>query len=90
MKCPHRFTLPEKKQECIKHDCEFFTHLVGMNPQTGQPTDEWGCAIKWLPILNIENSNQQRQTAASIDMLRSVVNRQMQTLPILEEKNGIS
>jgi hypothetical protein len=64
-KCPYRFNL--KKQECIEHDCEFFTHLVGMNPQTGTPQDEWGCSLKWLPILMIEASNMTRQVSAALD-----------------------
>lgn len=58
---------PLLKKKCIEHDCEWFTHLVGMSPQTGQPQDEWGCAVKWLPILLVENSNMSRQVAASID-----------------------
>jgi hypothetical protein len=66
-KCPLRFNLSERKQECIKHDCELYTHLQGMNPQTGQPTDEWGCAMAWLPILLTENSSMTRQVKASLD-----------------------
>lgn len=77
-KCPWRFHLPEKKQTCIKHDCEFYIHLQGMDPQTGQPRDEFGCSIRWLPILLIENSNQQRQTKAGIDKVATEVNKHKQ------------
>lgn len=66
---------PLLKKPCIEHQCEWFVHLVGMNPQTGQPTDEWGCSIKWLPVLLVENSQQQRQTAASVDKVANQVQR---------------
>ena len=43
-------------EECMKLKCEWFTQVRGMNPQTGQEVDEWGCAVTWLPMLLIENS----------------------------------
>lgn len=67
---------PLIKAPCLEHGCEFWEHLVGMNPQTGQPMDEWKCAIKWLPVLLVENSNQQRQTAASVDKCANQIHRQ--------------
>jgi hypothetical protein len=42
-----------------------------MNPNTGEDIDEWGCAITWLPLLTIENSQQQRQTAAAVESFRN-------------------
>lgn len=65
MKCPLI------KKACIKYDCAWYTHLTGHNPNTGVPMDEWGCAMTWLPILLVENSQQQRQTAASVDSFRN-------------------
>lgn len=70
-KCP---LLGGKK--CIEHQCMFWTHLVGMNPQTGQPTDEWNCALAWLPTLLIENANQVRKSAASTDKVATEVRKQ--------------
>lgn len=58
---------PLLRKPCIQDRCEFWVHLMGMNPQTGQPMDEWSCTFRWLPVLLVENSNQQRQTAASVD-----------------------
>lgn len=75
-KCPYRFGLPKKDQECIKNDCEMYTHLTGMNPQTGQPMDSFRCAISFIPILLVENSQQQRQTAASVDKVANQIYRQ--------------
>lgn len=62
--------------ECLQHGCEFWIHLQGTNPQTGQPTDEFGCTYRWIPVLLVENSQQQRQTAASIDKVANQIHRQ--------------
>jgi hypothetical protein len=43
----------------------------GKNPQTNQEVDEWGCAIAWIPLLTIENSQQQRQTGAAVESFRN-------------------
>lgn len=66
-KCAYRFNLPKKEQGCIEHECEFYTHLLGPNPQTGVSEDQWGCAVSWLPILLIENAGQVRKNTASTD-----------------------
>ena len=51
--------------------CSWFTQVRGQNPQTGEPVDEWGCAVTWLPLLLIENSNQTRQAGAAIESFRN-------------------
>jgi len=56
---------------CRQTDCAWFTQLRGNNPNTGEPVDEWGCAIAWLPMLMIENSQQQRQTGAAVESFRN-------------------
>lgn len=45
----------------------------GKHPQTGADVDEWGCAMSWLPVLLIENSQQQRQTGAAVESFRNEV-----------------
>lgn len=64
---------PLLQKECIQHQCEFYIHMIGMDPQTGQPKDEWGCTFRWLPILLTENANQIRQAAASSDKVANEV-----------------
>ncbi len=56
---------------CRQLDCAWFTKLAGTNPNTGQQVDEWGCAVAWLPVLLIENSQQQRQTGAAVESFRN-------------------
>lgn len=51
--------------------CLWHTRLRGINPQTGQEIDNDGCAVAFLPILLIENSQQQRQTAAAVESTRN-------------------
>ena len=56
---------------CRQLDCAWFIKLQGKNPQNGQEVDEWGCSMAWLPILMIENSQQQRQTGAAVESFRN-------------------
>lgn len=62
---------PLIKKDCIQLKCTWFMQVRGMNPNTGQEIDEWGCAMTWLPILTIENSQQQRQTGAAVESFRN-------------------
>jgi hypothetical protein len=43
----------------------------GNNPNTGEEIDDYGCAIAWLPVMMIENSQQQRQTGAAVESFRN-------------------
>ena len=62
---------PLIKKDCIQTKCAWFTQVRGTHPQTGQEVDEWGCAISWMPVLLIENSQQQRQTGAAVESFRN-------------------
>lgn len=53
--------------------CLWKVRLRGMNPQSGQEVDSDGCAIAFLPILLIENSQRQNQTAAAVESTRNAV-----------------
>jgi len=62
---------PLIKEDCKGLGCNWFTQIRGMNPNTGQEVDEWACAITWLPVLLIENSQQQRQTGSAVESFRN-------------------
>lgn len=62
---------PLIKKDCIGLKCAWFTHVRGMNPNTGEEVDEWSCAINWLPMMLIENSQQQRSTGAAVESFRN-------------------
>lgn len=56
---------------CRQLECAWFMKIAGTNPNTGESVDEWGCSMAWLPILMIENSQQQRQTGAAVESFRN-------------------
>lgn len=58
-------------EPCKELECAWFMKIRGSNPNTGQEVDEWGCSMAWLPILLIENSQQQRQTGAAVESFRN-------------------
>ncbi len=45
--------------------------IRGNNPNTGEEIDDYGCSIAWLPVLMIENSQQQRSTGAAVESFRN-------------------
>ena len=68
-------------EECMKLKCAWFTQIRGQNPQSGEEVDEWGCAVTRLPMLLIENSQQQRQTGAAVESFRNeTVKRMVNTI----------
>lgn len=62
---------PLIKADCKGLECSWFTQIRGHNPNTGEDVDEWACAVNWLPMLMIENSQQQRQTGAAVESFRN-------------------
>lgn len=58
-------------EPCKQLDCAWFLKIRGQNPNTGEDIDEWGCSMAWLPVLMIENSQQQRQTGAAVESFRN-------------------
>ena len=56
---------------CRKFDCAWFMKIAGKNPNTGEPTEEWGCSMAWLPIQMIENAQQLRSTGAAFESFRN-------------------
>lgn len=62
---------PLIKDDCVGLKCSWFTQVRGTNPNTGKEIDEWACATAWLPMLLIENSQQQRQTGAAVESFRN-------------------
>lgn len=64
---------------CKELECAWFTQVRGTNPNTGKEVDEWACAMAWLPMLLIENSQQQRQTGAAVESFRNEMVRANET-----------
>jgi hypothetical protein len=64
---------PLIKKDCVGLKCSWFTQVRGMNPNTGEMVDEWGCAVTWIPMLQIETSQQARQAGAAVESFRNEV-----------------
>jgi len=62
---------PLLQKTCIEHKCAWYTRLMGNNKNTGQPIDDYGCAVAWMPVLMVETAYETRQTAAAIESLRN-------------------
>lgn len=58
-------------EPCKQLDCAWFMKVVGQDSNTGNQVDEYGCAVSWLPVLMIENSQQQRSTGAAVEDFRN-------------------
>lgn len=56
---------------CRELECAWFMKVAGTNPNTGKDVEDWGCAMAWMPILTIENSQQQRSTGAAVESFRN-------------------
>jgi hypothetical protein len=83
---------PLIKKDCIGLKCAWFTQVRGTNPNTGKEVDEWACAITWMPVLLIENSQQQRQTGAAVESFRNEMikaNRASQDLLIAAQQKTV-
>ena len=77
-------------KDCIGLECSWFTQIRGVHPQTGEEIDEWGCAVTWMPVLLIENSQKQRETGAAVESFRNeTLNRLSQTITMKAIENPI-
>jgi len=62
---------PLIKDECVGLKCSWFTQVRGMNPNTGEEVDDWACAVSWIPMMQIETSQQARQAGAAVESFRN-------------------
>lgn len=75
---------PFIKEDCVQMKCALFTCLRGINPNTGEDIDEWGCAVGWLPSLLINTANEARKNSAATESFRNeMVNQGQQNQQVL-------
>ena len=53
------------------HVCAWQMSFEGTNPQTQEKSSEKGCAMNWIPLLLVENTMQQKSTAAAVESFRN-------------------
>jgi hypothetical protein len=68
--CPLGAKCEEAKDGAI-HRCAWFAKVRGVNVNTGEEVDEWGCSMNWMPMLMVENSKHQRDTGHEINVFRN-------------------
>ena len=56
---------------CRQLECAWFMKVQGKNPNTGEQIEDWACSMAWIPMLLIENSQQQRQTGGAVESFRN-------------------
>lgn len=56
---------------CRQLECAWFLKIAGKDPQSGKDIEDWGCSMAWMPMLMIENSQQQRATGAAVESFRN-------------------
>ena len=76
---------PLLKEPCIKARCAWWTHLIGENPQTHLPVDEYKCAVTWLPVMLVEVAQKTNQTGAAIESSR---NSTLEKLDVLVQREA--
>lgn len=58
---------------CIEHRCKWYVHIRGKHPQSDADMDFHDCAVRWIPILLIENSKEMRHAGSAIESFRNEV-----------------
>ncbi len=58
-------------EDCRKLECAWYTKVSGTHPQSGEPVEEYGCAVAWIPFLQIDTSKHVNQAGAAIESLRN-------------------
>lgn len=73
IKCPYTGFTKTCFEGVTEHNCPKWVHTMGNHPQTGVPMDRYDCSDAIVPLLLIENSRMQYQTAAAIESFRDNV-----------------
>ena len=82
--CPlHNF------EPCKQLDCAWFTKIAGKNPQGQKEVEEWGCAITFMPILMVANTNSNTRTQAAVESFRNKMVSQQEELLQLAKQGDI-
>ena len=66
-------------ESCRQLECAWYTKIAGTNPQTGDSVEEWGCAVAWIPFLQVDNSKAVNQQGAAVESFRNEMVRMNET-----------
>lgn len=65
--CP----LYQKRMSDVCHKCAWWTHIRGINPNTGLEVDSWNCAIAHFVLMQFEIATQIRQVDGTMQAFRT-------------------
>lgn len=57
----------------VCHTCDWWRHIRGTDPNTGEALDEYRCSVSWLPMLMMELGRQQGLTASAVKTVANEV-----------------
>ena len=74
-------------EDCRELECSWWTCINGINPQTGEPISEWGCAVQWMPILQVDTTKVIHQNSAAVESFRNAtIDKMSPLIPITPQK----
>jgi hypothetical protein len=60
-----------KKMCTVCHKCNFWEHIRGENPNTGEKIDRWDCTLKLQYLMQMENNKFTYELGAAIESMRN-------------------
>lgn len=60
----------------VIYRCPWYVEIRGIDHNTGKDTENWGCAIAWMPALMINTANESRKGVAATESFRNEMVRQ--------------
>lgn len=73
VRCPATGFAKSCRSIVSKFECPKFVSIKGVNPQTGETLDRFGCVDSFLPLLLIENAQMSRQVGGALESFRNEV-----------------
>lgn len=67
--CP--YTAHKKSCRSLAMNCPKFIRIQGMNANTGQDVDQYGCADAWLPLIMMDVAKRTNEAGAAIESFRN-------------------
>jgi len=87
--CPLGSKCEETKDGKIMR-CAWYTHMIGNDPNTGKETDDWSCAIAWMPTLQVEVSRTNRGQTEALESFRNETVRGQDTFnKLISQRNKL-
>jgi hypothetical protein len=78
---------PYVQGPCLEHGCEFYQNVIGTEPQSGAPINQFACAINLIPMLLIELSKQTYSVGAAVESRGNDTIESLQRLTAVSQSN---